>query len=192
MSEFISQSLSEEGSREKDSTHQIKYEGNPFRVNLTKFGAKDLGDLPVVDKLETSELYPLEKNYTSDYVTSRMLLREILEHLDSCVELLEVDIIGADEHLNQVYSILIELFLLQEVVEGTKIIISALVSSFETLHGETMNKDQILALRFIVLLVLKEPFLQIPKAVELCDQLESVGLTIVPENFSSLSDFLNE
>lgn len=192
MSEFISQSLSEQGQKEKDSTSQIKYEENPFRVNLSKFGAKDLADLSVLAKLDTSELYPVVKNYTSDYITFRILLNDILNHLHSCIEIFEMDPIGADENLNQIYSILIELFLLQEIAEGSKMIISAFISSFEALKGDTMNKEQIITMRSIVLTTLNEPFMQTPRAVELCDSLERVGLTIMPENFGLLSDFLNE
>jgi hypothetical protein len=139
----------------------------------------------------------LEDLYGSDtptggvIVRARELLADMAQRTNAAhLYLSDGDMIGADQEINLLQADLPELFCCRELSEGLATLTVALHFALLNRKDQVLSQDQLYVVRKCVELVYQSPFINFDTALDLVEELKSVGLVTDPPEAEILSDIL--
>lgn len=146
------------------------------------------------DVIRTESLYPAI-NETSPIVSRAfVLIGDAIDKLTEARESLkEGDIIGSDNAILHVTSILAELFCCRSIGDSFGAMINAIFHSLSNRdHGVLFTNDQISQLLHSLKLLNIEPYMDIMSIVDEIIDMENCGLNVDPEYLYSEINIINE
>jgi hypothetical protein len=102
------------------------------------------------------------------------------------------DELRADDQMQQLFSLLPELFCCRTLSDSFGAVINALFHSLKNLEGTPPTADQMKTILKVLSQVRDEPFMPFASAVDLVGLLEEAGLITEPSAIEFLSDWLDE
>ncbi len=156
-------------------------------------------DPPAVPKLtaietpiEIDDLYPAQEAGSPDLSRALRLLSSALQAIHEAIELLqEGDPIGSDLAAQRLYGILVELFNCRRLGDGFGAVVNAIQCAIENLNGLPLDLKQTRAIGQILTTLRAEPYMAFSVAAVRLDGLEDVGLSISPQGFEYLAEWLD-
>lgn len=143
-------------------------------------------------QVEIEDLYPGLEAGSHELIQALRLLLAANTHVQEASNLLqEGDPIGADLAIQRLHRIFAELFNCRRLGDGFGALINALFCSLENLNGAPLNLEQVHAISRILNLIRREPYIGFAAATEQVDMLEEAGLSIDPDGFEYLADWLD-
>ena len=143
-------------------------------------------------QIEIDDLYPAREAGSPELDRALKLLSAASNHMREAGTLLrEGDQIGADLATQRLYGILAELFNCRRLGDGFGVLINALQCCFENLNGAPLSAKQVDAVSRVLAIIRGEPYVAFAVAVERLDILEDSGLSVDPQGFEYIADWLD-
>lgn len=148
---------------------------------------KPVGNIP------TEDLYPLSSELNKELATASQLLEEGSEILNEAYNLIIQDeVFKSDDAIIRFQAILPELFCCRKIGDGFGVIINAIFHSLKNIDGSPINKEQIKAIRDLIIRLSSELYIDFDEAIEGIISLEDAGLELEPAHFAFAADLLND
>lgn len=139
-------------------------------------------------RLSQNDLYPARQAFSPEHITSLRLLKLATGRCQRAIDAYGEDLMVADSELQKVQMLLPELFCCRALGDGFGTVVNALICAFQNSDGNTFGQKQIRVLEDIFKELRDKPFLNVTKADDFVELLESSGFSPYP---TELIEFLS-
>ena len=139
-------------------------------------------------RLSQNDLYPARQAFSPEHIMALRLLRLAVGRCQRAIGAVAEDPMGADTEIQKVQMLLPELFCCRALGDGFGTVVNALICVFQNTDGNILERNQIKILESVFKELRDQPFLNVTKADDLVDLLESNGFSPYP---TELIEFLS-
>lgn len=124
-------------------------------------------------------LYVSATDISTSLSSATILLKEGIDYLDAIIKLIDdEEMLGAHDTLMLFRRLLPELYCCRDLGEGFEEIVRSVNMAAENIGDGNLDREQAVAIRFILRILQREPFIKYDAALDRVIQLDQVGLVV--------------